>query len=305
METELSTLAGKLAEQIKAHGNKKVAVADFTDLENRPTELGKYIAEQLTVELVTTKHDFTVLDRSNTKRILEEHNLTIRGLIDPEGAKKMGQFTGVDTFIVGTVVPKGQATAVTAKIITTDTAEIIGAGKATFKADENVQKLLATPLPSTGAPAPVTEDSVKVSKTLGDLRADLLSLQVMNNFGYKLTLNLVNLSKKKSLWVAVRKGGYSGPENATLTAPNGGEAIGREVTGVPDTFFDNDRFALATEIPVGGSVPVTIKFYTGSSGQATPPGVCSIQVDFLVRYDAGYGPSRATARSMLTKMVAE
>ncbi|MEI9961037.1 MAG: FlgO family outer membrane protein [Limisphaerales bacterium] len=144
MDTELYNLTEKLAAQIKEHGNKKITVLDFTDLEGRSNELGKYIAEQLTVDFVMAKRDFSVLDRANLKKILAEHKLTATGLIDPENAKKLGMFAGVDALVLGTIIPKGTNISLTAKIITTETAEIVGAAKAVFKVDETVQHLAAT-----------------------------------------------------------------------------------------------------------------------------------------------------------------
>src|SRR5215468_7972996 len=101
MDNELSVLAEKLAVPIKEHGKKKVTVIDFTDLQGGSSELGRYIAEQLTVNLVMAKRDFAVLDRANLKSILAEHKLTASGLVDPENAKKLGMFAGVDALILG------------------------------------------------------------------------------------------------------------------------------------------------------------------------------------------------------------
>src|SRR6185295_17191188 len=141
MDKELSDMATKLATLTKDNGKKKVTVLDFTDLQGGSSELGKYIAEELTVDLVMVKTNFSVLDRANLRKILAEHKLTATGLIDPENAKKLGQFAGVDALILGTIIPKGQKVALTAKIIATDTAEILGAARAEFQADEMVQKL--------------------------------------------------------------------------------------------------------------------------------------------------------------------
>src|SRR5258708_852180 len=123
MDTELQSLAEKIAVPIKEHDKKKVAVIDFTDLQGTTSgELGKYIAEQLTVNLVIGKREFSVLDRANLKSILAEHKLTAKGLIDPDNAKKLGQFAGVDALILGNIIPKSKTTSLTAKVITTDTA---------------------------------------------------------------------------------------------------------------------------------------------------------------------------------------
>ena len=123
MDTELPTLTEKLASQIKDQGKKKVAVLDFTDLQGGTTELGRYVAEQLTVDFVMGKRDFSVLDRANLRKILAEHKLTALGLIDPDNAKKLGKFAGVDALIMGNMVRLGQNIDLTAKVITTDTAE--------------------------------------------------------------------------------------------------------------------------------------------------------------------------------------
>ena len=179
MDKELSDLAGKLATQINDHGKKKVAVLDFTDLQGGSSELGKYIAEQLTVNLVMGKRDFSVLDRANLKSILAEHKLTATGLVDPENAKKLGMFAGVDALILGTIIPKGQNTSLTAKIITTDTAEIIGAARAEFVTDNTVQQLASKPAKP--------EDIAGVSQSLaspppkpfGDLEARVESLKLV------------------------------------------------------------------------------------------------------------------------------
>jgi len=126
IDKELSDLAERLAVPIKDHGKTKVAVIDFANLDGSSAgELGKYIAEQLTVDFVMTKHDFSVLDRANLRNILAEHKLTSKGLVDPDNAKKLGQFAGVDALILGTIIPKGTHTvSLTAKIITTDLASI-------------------------------------------------------------------------------------------------------------------------------------------------------------------------------------
>ena len=58
MDKELSDLAEKLAAPIKEQGKKKIAVVDFTDLQGSSSgELGKYIAEQLTVNMVMGELD--------------------------------------------------------------------------------------------------------------------------------------------------------------------------------------------------------------------------------------------------------
>lgn len=55
IDQELTGLADKLAAITKENKKQKVTVLDFTDLQGGASELGKYIAEELTVNLVIVK----------------------------------------------------------------------------------------------------------------------------------------------------------------------------------------------------------------------------------------------------------
>src|SRR5688572_26535955 len=92
LDTELSVLSDTVAALIHKHGKAKITVPDFTDLQGGTTELGRYIAEQLTVNLVMVKTNYSVLDRGNLRKIMTEHKLTASGLVDPDNAKKLGKF---------------------------------------------------------------------------------------------------------------------------------------------------------------------------------------------------------------------
>jgi TolB-like protein len=214
MDTELSGLTEKLAAQITDHGKKKVTVLDFTDLQGASSEFGKYIAEELTVNLVMGKRQFSVLDRANLKSILAEHKLTATGLVDPENAKKLGQFAGVDALVIGSIIPKGQTISLTAKIITTDTAEIVGAGRADFKTNDTIQQLLsrpATDTPAVGSVGDLNTDvpksvAPKAIKPFGDLSAKIESFTLSDNNVYgvaRLTLIITNTNETETYGLAV------------------------------------------------------------------------------------------------------
>ena len=282
MDTELSKLADNLAGQIKDQGKKKVTVLDFTDLQGGSSELGKYVAEQLTVDLVISRKDFSVLDRANLQSILAEHKLAATGLIDPDTAKKFGQFSGVDAIILGTVTPKDQNITLTAKLITTDTAEIIGAGKATFRADSSVQQLQSTPATETNvssktnAGPDLSDDKPQVVKKYGDLNVGLQTLHIVNGGQFQLTMTLANQNSKKSIWVALNSSGGIIP-NGSLTDANGFQfGIDRAgLSGIQSASYgpyryNNDGFSPAVEIQPNDSVSATVKFtpYDGGASDA-------------------------------------
>ena len=273
MDKELSDLAEKLAAPIKEQGKKKIAVVDFTDLQGSSSgELGKYIAEQLTVNMVMGKRDFSMLDRANLKSILAEHKLTAMGLIDPENAKKLGQFAGVDALILGTIVPKGNDISLTAKIITTDTAVVIGAARAQFKSDDVVKELVAKPATTDGLTAATAPPPPKL---FGDLQAKVLSISLLpdnGSYGFaRLTMIVTNASDSITYGVAVDGDFYN---TFNLSNDRGDEFKATEVSGIGtggQTFMGFQ--AKFTEVPPKSAIKLVSKSqvrWSGKPGEYRP-----------------------------------
>lgn len=299
IDQELSNLADKLSAAVKAHDSKKVTVLDFTDLQGSPSgELGKYIAEQLTVDLVMAKRDFAVLDRANLKSILAEHKLTATGLVNPANAKKLGQFAGVDALILGSIVPKPQNVMVIAKIITTDTAEVVGAARAEFRADTNVRQLMSTLATNTNEPSDTADEPVKparkyskYSKSIGTLLFTFESLRIVNGQEYSLTMSITNKSRNKTICTMLKEDGAGGSLTASLTDPEGYEfhAPTHDTSGLGCGYFmqflgTQGQFS---RIDPGTASTGTIKFSV--RGRSATPGKCRIQVGVFLADLDGYG----------------
>lgn len=152
-DEELQNFSTALSKQVQEANRKKVAILDFTDLQNNPVEVGRYMAEQITVDLVTSKGGFKVVDRANLKSILDEHKLTTSGLVEADNVRKLGAVSGVDALILGNVVDLGESLQVTTKVIATDTAEIVAAVRGKFRKTSELAKLVEKPLPEKAKPA--------------------------------------------------------------------------------------------------------------------------------------------------------
>ncbi|MEM3112744.1 MAG: FlgO family outer membrane protein [Candidatus Anstonellales archaeon] len=167
-EKEIKALSSTMAEGIANAGKKTVAVVDFTDLQGNVTELGRFIAEELSVDLTVTAKGFEVIDRTHLKSILAEHKLSISGLVDPNTVKKLGQIAGVDAIVTGSVTPFGDSIRVTCKVIATDTARVIGAGKGDIAKTKAIEELLGkgieTKTTTEGATTEKTKDTPSPTK---------------------------------------------------------------------------------------------------------------------------------------------
>jgi hypothetical protein len=230
LDQEISVLAGKLSKALAAQGFKHVAAVDFTDLQGQPTELGRFLSEQLAVEIVSGA-GVSMVDRANIKSILAEHKLTEEGLVNPANAKKLGQFAGVDAILIGNVTALDDGVVLMVKAIATSSADIVAAGRAKFPKTSEIQQLLNRGISSNNAlgVTPVcvgTYQTVNAiaTKDYGSLRVVLKSalpakLKDRNGRdvnGARLTFDFVNLDLQKPLAVA---------GNAEV-GQSGGNAIG-------------------------------------------------------------------------------
>jgi TolB-like protein len=314
IDAELSQLTDRLAVKIQAKNIKKIAVIDFTDLQDNSSELGKYIAEQLTVDFVMTNHTFSVMDRANINRILAEHKLTTKGLIDPDNCKQLGKFAGVDAIILGKIIPKNQDIILTAKIIKTETSEIAGGDRAEFKKDKTIDDLLSkeTKEVAPGAKgADLSEEKPQVVKTFGNLVVQVNSLRIVNNNQYLLTMLLTNKSPSRALWIAANGDQMSNPK-ASLFDANGAEfrIVRGSLTGIPIGTFSRygdtpNNVSDAIQIPANGTITATLKFQSPQQKPFLDTGACKLQLEFLMcgRYDSGSHASADVTYPNLTTPV--
>ncbi|NCO83264.1 MAG: hypothetical protein COZ31_05670 [Nitrospirae bacterium CG_4_10_14_3_um_filter_44_29] len=72
-EYEIKILSASMADNISKAGKKRIAVVDFTDLQGNITELGRFIAEELSVDLINTAKVISAAkgDIAKTKAIEE------------------------------------------------------------------------------------------------------------------------------------------------------------------------------------------------------------------------------------------
>jgi len=79
-------------------GVKKIAIADF----HGPERSGSQIATMVQSMLMSTQY-FDIMERSELRRVLEEQNLGLSGVVDETTAAKVGKLLGVDALIFGEV----------------------------------------------------------------------------------------------------------------------------------------------------------------------------------------------------------
>lgn len=141
-EQQIAGEAQTIVEQLAGSDTKTLAVVDFTDLQGNVTELGRFLAEELSIRLAGLDQGFEVVDRTHLKALLKEHKLSSTGLIDPSTARELGRIAGVDGLITGTVTPLGDSVRCAVKVLNTETAHIITSTTANIPKTQAIEALL-------------------------------------------------------------------------------------------------------------------------------------------------------------------
>jgi TolB-like protein len=151
-EHQLSAIAQDLSAAAEKAETKALAVLDFTDLQGNVTELGRFLAEELGSRLVAPDKPFKVIDRANLKFLLDEHKLTMSGLVNPANAKQLGQIAGVDALVLGTTTALSENVKLSVKLLSVDTAMIIGTSRGDLARTKAIEELLAQGIEQEPAP---------------------------------------------------------------------------------------------------------------------------------------------------------
>ena len=145
-EEEINALSLKLATEISANGKTRVAVLDFTNTQGEMTELGRFLAEEVSAALLDSEKRLEVIDRTQIKIILQENKLAQTGLIDQKTAMQLGQIAGVEALITGTVTPFGDTVRVAVKALDANTARLVASARGNIAKTQAIQDLLNTGL---------------------------------------------------------------------------------------------------------------------------------------------------------------
>jgi len=82
----------------------RVAVLPFRNTTSRGNQYSNLLTEQLISKCVNAELEFAIFaTRDVIDQLLNEHQLSVMGVIDPESASRIGELEGIDYFITGSV----------------------------------------------------------------------------------------------------------------------------------------------------------------------------------------------------------
>lgn len=176
---------------------QKLAVVDFTDLAGNVTELGRFLAEELSVSLVLTGKGLEMVDRTQLNRIFQEQALSFSGALDPTAVRKVGQIAGVDALIAGTITDLGDTVRLTLKIMATNTGRLISAARTTIPKTGTISMLMEREVAVPRMPSAVGSGASARPSPLPTRRLQETSSVSFQNSFLRVTPKSISKSKDK------------------------------------------------------------------------------------------------------------
>lgn len=136
MFAEGNSETGKVSAKI-ADSVYPVAIFDFAERNSSVRGLGKQISDLLFAGLAENPNIWLV-DRTEMKKMLDEAELNLSGMVGASQAIKIGHLTGAKIIVTGSVFKVGGKTYLVAKIIGTETSRVLGES---VKGNESIDKL--------------------------------------------------------------------------------------------------------------------------------------------------------------------
>lgn len=143
LDARLRWLADQLVQQLGgANGDlryRRLAVLRFSESGSAASEnaLGKLVAAEL-MTLLRRDHGLLLVERAEVNRLIDELALGQTGLTDPQQTVQVGQLSGAQMLIIGSVVDAGARYRVNARAIDAGSAKVLAAQKVSLPAADLV-----------------------------------------------------------------------------------------------------------------------------------------------------------------------
>ena len=167
LESGVAEVGKSISESMLQEGKKKIAVIEFSDLNDNVTDLGRFLAEELINELLKNKKDkgYEIVERRQLNKVLKQLKLSSSGLLDPKSMKEVGKILNVDSIVTGSLTDLGNDIKVNARIISVESAKIISSASTKIPKVGSVARLMGQNSVKVGSGSSSSSSSATPSKT--------------------------------------------------------------------------------------------------------------------------------------------
>ncbi|MGV3483864.1 MAG: CsgG/HfaB family protein [Planctomycetaceae bacterium] len=165
-----------------------IAILPFQERGRDAAELGGKVNDLLFAELIA-KPNIYLVEREDVKKLFEEQELNLSGLVNPGQATQVGYLTGAKIIVTGSVILVDADLHLVAKVIGTETSRVLGASSK-GKIDDDLADL-------------VKELADSVSETIATRATDLVARPVTRDDRLAAISKSLGDGKRPSVWIDI------------------------------------------------------------------------------------------------------
>lgn len=121
----LMATQGAIAEEAAVPSVYPTAIFAFEERGAGMAGYGQKVSDVLFASLVVNP-DLFLVDRQEMGKILQEHELSMSGMVNPAQAVQVGQLTGARVIVTGSIIEMDKTLYLVARIIGTETSRVLG-----------------------------------------------------------------------------------------------------------------------------------------------------------------------------------
>lgn len=127
--------------EVVASKRRRIAVLPFQERGVGPTQYGAYVADKLLVELTRTGQ-VELVERARLEEVFAEQSLGVIGELSDATAASIGNLTGAEAVIAGTLTPLGGTWEVVVRVLGSEDAIVLAATEATWSSSSVPETLV-------------------------------------------------------------------------------------------------------------------------------------------------------------------
>jgi TolB-like protein len=270
LDAKVDELVTQIINTLSDNNKSKIAIIEFSDLEGNITNLGRYVAEELTTKMYRT-NQFEVVERQLMNKLIQEQNLSLQGYIDIDTEVGIGKVLGVDAIVSGSITDLGTNIKINARLISPESGKVFSVASVKIVKDETIRKLLNQQI-TTSTISGMENTSSKQIIDKNGLNIEVVNATILNRT-VTITMNLINKSEN-DIDFSMIIGSYNDDKYSTMIYDNlgnecriSGIKLGNNFTNLKNSVT---QYAGASKKIVAGiSVKAELQFEKVSSEART------------------------------------
>lgn len=142
-ETSVEQISIQIIEQLRADKNTAIAVGLFTHRDGSCSDLSDLLYDEIVFSLFSQDSGLRIIERAEIGQLFGELRLQRTGAISTETIQEIGNMTGAESLLIGSISNFGEIVRLNARVLDTETAQVTSVARTNFSLTETYERMIA------------------------------------------------------------------------------------------------------------------------------------------------------------------